>query len=322
MSPRTRVTAIVALAAAAAVGATVGIVTLQTRGEHTGSATRAGAPPLWLSFGVRADPEAQALSRAAALYNRGRRRQAAVVFAGFHSLPAQIGAAFARWPEGTLDDVKRLVASHPRSALAELHLGWALYWSGRTADAVGAWRRAVAVQPDSAAAVDAQAALHPEMEPNWPFVTLPFGPSATVARLSAAAELHALARAARRPDVKAKLLYGAALWNFVLRPISAERQFEAAARLAPNDPVAQTAAAVGAFSKDDPVRAFGRLGPLTGTFPRAAVVRFHLGLLLIWTRQVRKGVAQLRLAIADNPQSVYAREARAVLARLPNNGTK
>lgn len=322
MGARARVVAIVALAAAAAVAATVGGTLLQTRGESSGASTRAGAPPLWLTFGVRTDPEARALSRAAALYTAGRRAQAGAIFARYRSLPAQIGAAFARWPRHTLDDVKLLVASHPRSALAELHLGWALYWSGRDADAVAAWKRAVAVEPDSPAAVYAQAPLHPEMDPQWPFLTLPFEPSPALRRLPAAQELRALAAAARRPDPRAKLLYGAALWNVLLRPISAERQFEAAARLAPHDPVALTAAAVGAFSKDDPVRAFARLGPLTGVFPKAAVVRFHLGLLLIWTRQVRKGVHQLRLAIADNPQSPYAREARALLARLPNNGTK
>ena len=217
--------------------------------------------------------------------------------------------------------MKQLVASHPRSALAQLHLGWALYWSGRGADALASWRRAVALGPDSAAGVDAQTALHPSMFPGLPFIVVPFSPPAAVARLAAPQELTALARAAAGPDVEAKLLYGVALWN-LKRPRSAERQFVAAAALAPDDPVALTAAAVGAFTKGDPVRAFARLGPLTGRFPRAAVVRFHLGLVLLWTRQVQKARQQLLLAVADEPGSSYARQSKRLLASLPKDGTK
>ena len=326
MSARTRVLAAVALAAAATVAGVVGVTLLQTRGEQTTapgavSAPRKGAPPLELDFGVRDDAETRALARAANLYNGGHPAEAAAIFARYRSLEAQIGAAFAGWPGHGLDDLKRIVSAHPHSALAELHLGWAYYWSGRNADAVAAWRRAEAVQPDSPAAVDAETHLHPGMAPGLPYLVTALSPPPAVAGLPAAKQLAALARGAARPDAKAKLLYGLALWN-LRRPVSAEREFTRAAALAPHDPVAQTAAAVGSFSKDRPVTAFARLGPLTGVFPKAAVVRFHLGLLLIWTRQLKKGEQQLRLAIADNPKSVYANQARALLAKLVKNGTR
>src|SRR5882672_5262435 len=134
MSARTRVFTVVALAAAAAVAGTVGVTLLQTRGETTtapGAVTkpRAGTPPLILNFGVREDPEARALYRAQSLYAKGRRAEAARIFGRYHSLEAQIGAAFAGWPDGGLDELKRLVASHPQSSLAELHLGWAFWQS-------------------------------------------------------------------------------------------------------------------------------------------------------------------------------------------------
>ncbi|HVP74796.1 MAG TPA: hypothetical protein VMS63_02150 [Gaiellaceae bacterium] len=326
MSARTRVLAVVALAAAATVAGVVGVTLLQTRGEHTTapgavSAPRKGAPPLELDFGVRSDSEARALARAANLYNAGHRAEAAKLFSRYRSLEAQIGAAFAGWPGHGLDDLKRIVSAHPHSALAELHLGWAYYWSGRDADAVTAWKRAEAVQPDSPAAVDAETHLHPGMAPGLPYLVTALSPPPAVTSLPAAQQLRALARGAARPDAKAKLLYGLALWN-LRRPISAEREFTTAAALAPHDPVAQTAAAVGAFSKDRPVTAFSKLGPLTGVFPNAAVVRFHLGLLLIWTRQVKKGERQLRIAIADNPKSIYAKQARLLLADLVKNGTR
>ena len=191
------------------------------------------------------------------------------MFARYDSLEAQIGAAFSSWPKGTLDDLKHLVASHPRSSLVLLHFGWALYWSGRNADAIAAWQRAAASEPDSPAAVDAQTALHPTMAPGLPYIVASVAPPAAVAKLPAAAELQALALAAAKPDANAKLLYGIALWN-LRRPVSAERQFQAAAALAPHDPTVLTAAAVGRFTKSNPVRAFSRLGPLTGVFPRAA----------------------------------------------------
>ena len=77
-----------------------------------------------------------------------------------------------------------------------------------------------------------------------------------------------------------------------------------------------------AFSPAHPLASFPLLGPLTAAFPRASVVRLHLGLLLLWTRQVKKGDAQLRLAIAEAPRSIYAIQARAVLEALGNTGTK
>jgi len=327
MSARTRVVTVVALAAVAAAGATVGVTLLQTRGEST-TAPRAvgkpkpGAPPLMLDFGVRDDAEARALARATSLYAKGRRAAAAAVFSRYPSLQARIGSAFAAWPHGSLDEVKQLVAAHPHSSLAVLHLGLAYYWSGRNADAVAAWRRAVSLQPDTPFSIDAESLLYAGRAlPGRPPFVPPYGVPETIQRLPARLELTALARAARGTDVRAKILYGVALQH-VGRSVSAERQFAAAAALAPGDPVAQAAAAVGRFTKAHPERAFGRLGPLTASFPRAAVVRFHLGLLLLWTLERRKGTQQMRLAVADKPGSSYAREARAFLARLASNGTK
>ena len=326
MNARTRVFLVVALAGAVAAVAAVGVTLLQTRGEQTTApgavtAPRKGVPPLQLDFGVRDDAETRALAQAAKLYAAGHRPQAATIFARYHSLDAQIGAAFASWPGHALDDLKRIVSAHPQSALAELHLGLAYLWSGRDADAVASWRRANTVQPDSPSAVDAETLLHPLYQPGLPFILTPLTPPVAVAKLPAAQQLAVLARNAARPDANAKLLYGVALWN-LRRPISAERQFTAAAALAPHDPVALTAAAVGSFSKDKPVTAFSRLGPLTGVFPKAAVVRFHLGLLLIATRQLKKGETQLKLAIADNPKSIYATQAEAFLAQIAKAGTR
>jgi len=324
VTPRARVFAIVAAGACVAVAGTVGITLLQTHGERTtapGAVTkpRTGHPPVFLDFGARGDREALALSSAATLLNAGKAKQAGVIFARYHSLQAEIGAAFARWPDGGLDELKRLVNTHPESPAAQFNLGMAYYWSGRVADAARTWRRVDASYPDSPESVEAENLLYPSYKSGLPFIITTVGePSAP----SFAAQLRILSRAAQQADdATAKLRYGLALWQ-LWRRVSAERQFDAAAKLAPKDPVVRTAAAVGAFTKRAPVQAFGRLGPLTGEFPRAAVVRFHLALLLIWTRQPAKALKELRIAIADEPRSVYAKEARRLVAALGQHGTK
>jgi predicted Zn-dependent protease len=319
--------AIVGAAAVVAVGGLVAATLLQSNGQQAatpnGAVTkpRPGAPPLILDLGVRSDPEARALAQASALYRAQKRAAAGRIFARYHSLAAQIGAAFAAWPNGGLDTLKSLVASHPKSALAELHLGYAYLWSGRNADALTALRKAVKLDPDSMSAVYASDLLHTSFAPGLPYIVTALRPPAGVTTLPAAQELAALARAAARPDANAKILYGIALWHLD-RPLSAERQFRAAAALAPNDPMAQTAAAVGAFTKAQPVLAFSKLGPLTGRFPKAPVVRFHLGVLLLWTGDIAKARTQLGLAVADGPKTPFGVSATKLLAALGHNGTK
>ena len=322
-----RVVVIVALAALIAAAAVVGATLLQTRGEHTtvpGAVIkpRAGQPPLALNFGIETSAEARALTRAQALYNGGHVAQAAAIFARHRSLESQIGSAFAAWNKNGLATMQSLAAAHPASSVALLHLGIADYWAGQNADAVAEWENAARVGADSPYGVKAEDLLHPTLKiPGLPYIVLDFQPPSAIGNLPPAERLAALTRAAARPDARAKLLYGSALWNLE-RPVSAERQFEAAAKLAPHDPLARTAAAVGAFTKANPVKAFSRLGPLTGVFPRSAVVRFHLGLLLLWSGEQRKAVAQLRLAVADAPHSSYAEDARRLLSRLPGTRSK
>jgi tetratricopeptide (TPR) repeat protein len=185
-----------------------------------------------------------------------------------------------------------------------------------------AWRRAAQAQPDSASAQRADDALHPDFPSGQPLFVPSFPAPRGLDRLRPPAQLAFLARAARRDDPRAKLLYGLALQRLGHR-ISARRQYEAAARLAPRNADAQVAAAVGRFEKGRPAAAFSRLGPLTRRFPHAATVRFHLGLLLLWLARnqpgsVEEGKRQLRLAQAEEPSSRPAREAKRLLAGLEN----
>jgi hypothetical protein len=63
------------------------------------------------------------------------------------------------------------------------------------------------------------------------------------------------------------------------------------------------------------------LGPLARDNPDSALVRFHLGVLLLWIRDVQDARAQLERAAATMPVSLYSREAKSLLSRLEGIGT-
>jgi tetratricopeptide (TPR) repeat protein len=310
------VAALAGLAAAVVVGAAVlSAEEVPQRDEAAAQAEpRPGAPTLVLDLGVRDDPEARDLRRAADLYRVDRNREAAVLFARHDSLEAKIGVAFAAWPE-SLDRVEQLAALYPRSALAQLHLGLARFWAGEPG-AITAWREARDVEPDTLYAVRANDLLHPEFAPGLP-VLVPSAPFPAGLELKKPAQqLEALRRAAAAGDsLDAMLRYGTALQRLG-RTLSAQRVFEQAARAFPDEPEARVADAIGRYTKERPAAAFSRLGPLTRRFPRAATVRFHLGLLLLWQRDVTEAKRQLRLATTAEPGSRLAREAERYLEAL------
>jgi tetratricopeptide (TPR) repeat protein len=319
MTPRLKVGLVVGAIAAAA--ATIAIAVGATGGGEQGRAPtvptptpRAGRPPLAFRLGFRDDGEARELLRGADLLQAGRAGQAQRVFGRFDSLEAKVGAAFAAWPRGTVDRLVQLAGLYPRSSLVQLHLGLALYWANE-AGADDAWREAEDVQPDSPYALVAEDLLHPEDAPGVPV----FVPSLALpgpVRGRPAAEQQRLLRAGRARGAAWKLYYGVALQR-AGRRVSAQRAYDTAVRAAPGSAEPLVAAAVARFDKDRPALAFSRLGPLTRRFPHSASVRFHLGLMLLWTAQVPEARRQLRLARQVEPGSPLAREAGRWLARLP-----
>jgi predicted Zn-dependent protease len=205
---------------------------------------------------------------------------------------SDVRQALKAWPAGTVRRLRILAERYPHSALVRLELGVALAFAGSETDASRAWHESRQVQPDSPSAVRAGDLLHPNTPPGLP----PFVPSFT--RPRTAAQRH--------------LLRGAAFQQ-VLRPVSAEREFAAAARAAPDDPEALTAAAVGLYDKDKPAAAFSRLGPLARRFPHAQTVRFHLGLLLIYFGDIARAKRELALARTAGPGTPLGKRAEALL---------
>ena len=167
VSPRLRVSAIVAVVAALAAGLTMAATVLTRTDAPNDSAqlrgkTRAGETPLVLDLGVRTDPEAVALRRAAALYGEKHYREAARIFSRYDSVEARIGAALSAWPGG-FDRIAEIARERPASGAGELALGLGLFWQGRGADARAAWRRAKRAAPDSLYAVRAADFLPPRV---------------------------------------------------------------------------------------------------------------------------------------------------------------
>jgi tetratricopeptide (TPR) repeat protein len=259
LSPRGRVVAVVAIAAAVAVGATLGI-TVATRNNVRQIQSK---PPPFAP-----DPTAPP------------------------EISRQVREALRAWPAGTARRLRILAARYPHSALVRLELGLALAFTGQDADAARAWRDAERAQPDSPSAVRAEDLRHPNTPPGLP----PFVPSFV------------------RPTTagQAQLLRGAAFQQ-ALRPVSAEREFAAAARAEPANAEALTAAAVGLYDKDRPAAAFSRLGPLVKRFPHAQTVRFHLGLLLIYFGDVPRARRELGLARAEGPRTPLGKRAATLL---------
>lgn len=310
---------LVVAALALLVGAAVAGITAATSSDPVGSAAarpqaRPGAPPLSLDLGVRGDREAVDLREGLRLYEAGKRADAEKLFARHDSLEARIGQAVSRWPDGTVARLTQLAGLHPKSAAVQLNLGIAQFWAGE-GGAKEAWQSASELEPDTAYAVTAGNLLHPDFARNLPvFVPVAQAPSVLRA-LAPAAQLAVLERRARTGTVADRLFYGVALQRLG-RQRSAERVYAEAAQFAPNDPEARVARAVGLFDKAQPTRAFSQLGPLTRTFPNAATVRFHLGLLLLWSGQVKEARRQLRLVRTVEPGSRLTGVAKQYLDEL------
>ena len=70
---------------------------------------------------------------------------------------------------------------------------------------------------------------------------------------------------------------------------------------------------MGLYDKDRPAFAFSKLGPLARRFPHAQTVRFHLGLLLIYFRDLADARRQLELAVAEGPRNRLGKRAQQLL---------
>ena len=270
---RRRIALLVAAVAAAA-AAIVAVAVLSADGDSAGApattdrarATRGPAAALLRARLPRRTHEARDLAEGAALYQQGNVDEAAALFAKHDSLEAKVGAAFVAWPEGTLDRLEQLAKLYPEVAVVQLHLGLARLWANE-GDPVEAWRAALEAEPDTPYAIVAGNLLHPDLPRGLPAFIPSFTAPAALTKLPPARQLEALRSAAERGGVREQLLYGVGLQR-VGRPVSAARVFDAGRAGVPRRTSRRRSPAPsGAFDKDAPEKAFGRLGPLSKTYP-------------------------------------------------------
>jgi tetratricopeptide (TPR) repeat protein len=327
MSPRARAVAVVAAVAALAAGVTVAGALLQggdTGGEVHGrtdtSEPAAPEPPaLELAVLDRDDADARALREAERLYEEGERDEAQRRFEALAerdpaSVEAAVGAAVAAWPDETVERLEEIVEREPESGVARLNLGLALLAEGDVDAARTQWREAERRDPDTAAALRADDLLNPDSPPGRPQLVLESFPR-DLARLAVERRLERLETRAASGDARDWLLLGSALAD-AGRRLSAGRAFDRAVELDPASLEAHVGAALARFDKDDPSDAFSRLGPLAARNPDSAIVRFHLGLALLWLPDVEEARNQLTHARTVDPAGFYGRQAARVLDTL------
>ena len=218
---------------------------------------------------------------------------------------------------------RRSRPTHPRSSLVALHLGLAHLWTRHDAEAVTAWQRG-----------EAAPARHVLRRARR--TTSCTRSSRRACRASCPrSRRRSRSRCSRRRGSSPRSARGRGTAARTRRSSTAPRSSSSAVpsrpsgssprprSLAPNDPEARVAAAVGLFDKADLSRAFSRLGPLVRVFPHAQTVRFHLGVMLVWAAQVEAARKQLRLAKAEAPRiAAWAGKPRAYLAALRGVGTR
>jgi cytochrome c-type biogenesis protein CcmH/NrfG len=247
----------------------------------------------------RRDEAAAALQRAGSLAPDDPRVEAALVTLSYD--PAEPGVA--------IDELTALVERAPDASLARFQLGVAQLWAGRTQEAE---TTLVALRDGEAEGFYRSAAddlLHPEMAPGYPPYFTSFDPDAGTIE-----ELQAIA-ADRATDVEAQLQLGAALQAAGRRNDAAEA-YARALTLAPDSVEGQVARAMNAFDKDDPSGStFAVLGPLVRDNPDVPAARFHLGVALLWLRDVERARAELRQVEREAPDSRLAKLAKALADR-------
>lgn len=214
---------------------------------------------------------------------------------GKPAVVSAVRAAFTHWPGGTLARLENLVTQYPGNPVVQFNYGIALDCRGYLGDAGQALTAAKRTGRDTQYEIDADQLLHPQFfQEGYPLFA-PIGSDSLLIRGSI------LQRDGHQH--------------------SAERLYAKAAKLHPNEIEAQVAAAVGRFDEDNLNASFSRLGPLAKRYPKSQVVRYYLGLELVWIGQAKEAIAQFEQARTLGPHTLIGRETTQLLQRIAKAGT-
>jgi tetratricopeptide (TPR) repeat protein len=193
-----------------------------------------------------------------------------------------------------------LARDNPKDAVVQFNYATLLFCRGYFADATDAFEQAKKAGRDTYYEVEADNLLHPQ------YFHPSDGPGYPIFELT-------------RAD---PLLQRGIIQQREFHQHSAEKLYLEDAKLHPNEPDAQVAAAVGLFNEDNLSASFSKLGPLVVRFPHSQTVRYHLGLLLSWTGQRTQAVKEFTLAVQLGPKTAQGREAAEFLHGLASTSTK
>ena len=127
MSARMRILVVIGVAAVAAIGAVAFISGRGSDGIRARArrAARKGAPPLALDLGLRDRRAGEEPSGGRSTCTRPTSRGGRPDLRPVSSLAAQIGSAFAGWPNGTVSQLEGMANRYPDNSLVLLNLGLA-----------------------------------------------------------------------------------------------------------------------------------------------------------------------------------------------------
>lgn len=220
-----------------------------------------------------------------------------VVYPGVSSAHvAAVRSAMAHPARAAARALEPLAQESPHDPVVLFNDALALYCGGYPVEAATAFQQAKKAGYDTYYEVESDVLLHPQFFQNAGYPPFQY--------------------AGRDP-----LLLAGAIKQRQYHQHSAEKLWAKAARLHPNDDLAQVAAAVGRFDMSNLNASFSRLGPLVRRFPKSQPVRFYLGLLLAWTGQRDQAIVEFRAARKLGPQTALGTQAGAFLGRLVTGGT-
>jgi tetratricopeptide (TPR) repeat protein len=194
--------------------------------------------------------------------------------------------------------LQTLADRHPRDPVVQFNYGTAAYCAGYLNEATAAYTAAKKTGRNTFYEMRADEILHPQ------YLQPPDGLYPT-------------------PELQSSdpLLVQGVVQQRLGHQHTAERLWAKAARLHPDDPEAQVAAAYGLFDEDNLSASFSRLGPLVKRFPQSQTVRFHLGLLLAWIGQRTQALREFRAATELGPGTKLGRDAQTILDKVRTSTT-
>ena len=220
-----------------------------------------------------------------------------------------MGAAFAAWPDGTLDRLEQLAKLYPEVAVVQLHLGLARLWANE-GDPVEAWRAVLDAEPDTPYAIVAGNLLHPDLPRGLPAFIPSFTAPAALTKLPPARQLEALRVAAKRGGVREQLLYGVGLQRVGRPRVGGARVRRGGACASRRRSRRRWPARSGSSTRTLPRRRSAASARSRGRTRDEPTVRFHLGVLLLWTGRIDGSRAPVPAALAGRGRDRRSRARR------------